>query len=99
MSSAPAKSVAYGASRYGYKVTAYDAENRPVQEYEAGNSRFDSGAYVEPGKGSSLPLQTLRRYARQTAGDIAAALGVPAERIGEDKDAAPDFSEAYRHGR
>lgn len=97
--SAPAKSVAYGASRYGYKVTAYDAENRPVQEYEAGNSRLDSGAYVEPGKGSSLPLQTLRKYARQTAHEIAAELGVRPENVAEDTDEAPDFSEAYRHGR
>ncbi len=43
------------------------------QVYTAGNSRVDSQAQEHPGS-NTVPLVTLKRYCRQTAGDIAEEL-------------------------
>jgi hypothetical protein len=69
--------VGWSATRHGYTVTVYDEESREVHRYDAGNSPDDSGAHVPlDSKRPRVPLQTLRKWARQTAQEIAAEYGV-----------------------
>jgi hypothetical protein len=68
--------VCYSVSRAGYDVRVYDPDMNEVETYEAGNSRWDSQAYVEPRTPDALDLRTLKRFARQTAEEMADAWGI-----------------------
>lgn len=78
--------VGYTIHDSGYDVRVYDDESNIVHEYNAGNSRFDSAAYVPRGDAARLPVSTLRKYAKQTAQEIAAEYGVNLAMIQEEEN-------------
>lgn len=79
-------SIGYRVDRMGYDVTVYDPDGREVETYSAGNSPLDSQIYIPlDRKEKRLPVQTLRRYARQTAEEMAAEYGVNLPMIHEEE--------------
>lgn len=64
--------IGYRVHDSGYDVTVYDSESREVETYSAGNHARDSQVYVERGHPERLSIATLRKFARQTAQDMAA---------------------------
>lgn len=93
--------VQYHLTGTGYRVTAYDAESQPVEEYEAGNHPGDSQAVARPGE-PRVRAQTLKKWARQTALDMAKEHGVDPSKVSYDHDgetAARDMLEEIKRGR
>lgn len=88
--------VQYFATRYGYQVTAYDADSQPVDEYRAGNHPGDSQATVTPksrytaGETRPVPLARLRKWAKDEALDTAKRLGLTPDRVSYDGDGEAD---------
>lgn len=68
----PAAWIGYSVNEYGYGVVVYDADSDEIDRYDAGNHARDSQGYVERGHPERLPKHTLRRFAKQTALEIAA---------------------------
>lgn len=78
--------VGFAVHEMGYDVRVYDPESNVVEEYNAGNHDGDSQAYVPRGDPSRLPKQTLRRFARQTAQEMAAEHGINLAMVQEEED-------------
>lgn len=78
--------VGYTVHAYGYDVRVYDPDSHVVEEYNAGNNRLDSQGYVEPGNPDRLPKGTLRRFARQTAQEMASEYGINLPMVVEEED-------------
>jgi hypothetical protein len=68
--------IGYQVHDHGYDVIVYDSESQEVERYGAGNHARDSQVYVEKGDPERLPKQTLRKFARQTAEEMAAEFGI-----------------------
>jgi hypothetical protein len=86
-SAAPkAVNVGYTVTDYGYDVNVYSEAGLPIETYNAGNSRWDSQAYVEKGDPARLTKNTLRRFAKQTAGEMAEAHGLTADTVFEEEN-------------
>jgi len=79
------QNVIYAATRYGYAVQVLDG-SEVSSEYLAGNHQHDSQATTEPRSPNAVRLRQLRRWAKQTAGEIAKAQGIPAKRVEYDPD-------------
>lgn len=77
--------IGFSVHDHGYDVRVYDSESRIVHEYNAGNHARDSGGVVEKGDRDRLPKQTLRRFARQTAQEMAAEYGVNIAMVQEEE--------------
>ena len=78
--------IGWQANRHGYSVTVYDPESCEVFRYDAGNSPFDSGAFVPLDSPSPrVRLQTLRKWARQTSQEIAAEWGIALAMIHQEE--------------
>ena len=86
------QNVIYAATRYGYAVQVLDGVE-VFYEYSAGNHRLDSQATTEPRSPNAVRLPQLRRWARQTAGEIAKAQGIPANRVEYDPDLESTLTE------
>lgn len=86
MSERKAETVGYTVTDYGYNVNVYDADGQPVEQYSAGNHAGDSQVYVERGDPSRLPKHTLRRFAKQTAGEMAESHGLTADSVYEEEE-------------
>ena len=69
------QNVIYAASAYGYCVQVIEG-SEVAYEYTAGNHQGESQTYVDPGSPNAVPLRQLRRWARQTAGEIAEDRGI-----------------------
>lgn len=68
--------VGYQVDRTGYTVRVYDADSNEVAEYSAGNHPGDSQVYLPADSKGRVPLPTLRKFARQTAEDMAGEYGI-----------------------
>lgn len=69
--------IGWSADRSGYTVIIYDSESREVERYDAGNHPGDSQGYLAlDSKESRVPLGTLRKFAKQTAGEFAKQYGI-----------------------
>jgi hypothetical protein len=79
------QTVIYAATRFGYTVQVIDG-GQVVYEYSAGNCQKESQTIVDPGSPGAVRLSQLKRWARQTAREIANERGIPAERIAYDPD-------------
>jgi hypothetical protein len=77
------RTVSYAATRYGYYVQIMEG-NRPIFEYTAGNSQHDSQAFIAPGSPGAVSRSQLRRWAKQTAEEMAEEL--LANRVEYDPD-------------
>ena len=78
-------SVIYAVTKLGYGVQVVDRGGIAF-EYTAGNHRMESQTVVDPRSPNAVKLSQLRRWAKQTAGEIALARGIPASRIEYDPD-------------
>jgi hypothetical protein len=78
--------IGFRVDRNGYDVTVYDPDSNEVETYSAGNSPWDSQAYIPlDAKEQRVPVPTLRRYARITAQDFAAEYGINLPMIHEEE--------------
>lgn len=68
--------IGWSADRTGYSVTIYDSESREVSRYDAGNHPNDSQVYLPADSRERLPLRTIRKFAKQTAEDMAGENGI-----------------------
>lgn len=73
--------VFWSASSDGYEVIVLSGCN-VLDQYAAGNNPNDS--YQDAGEGPAVPARTLRKWARQTALEMARDYGVPKYRVFED---------------
>jgi hypothetical protein len=79
------QTVIYAATKYGYSVQVVDG-NGIAYEYTAGNHQLESQTVTAPRSRNSVKLLQLRRWAKQTAQEIAEKRGVPASRVEYDAD-------------
>ena len=86
------QNVIYAATRYGYAVQVLDGSRFPTSIRRATTSR-DSQATTVPGSPNAVRLRQLRRWARQTAGEIAKAQGIPVKRVEYDPDLESTLTE------
>ena len=70
MANQKATHVLYAADQDGYTVRVMSASGT-VDEYNGGNSHFDSMAWVNPSDRIAVPVEALKKYARQTAIEMA----------------------------
>jgi len=84
------QAVHYAATRLGYCVQVVD-NGQIVDEFSTGNSRHDSQVVVDAGSPGAVSLRQLRRWAKQTAGEIAEERGI--ERVQYDPDLEADLNE------
>ena len=78
-------SVIYAATRHGYSVQAID-DGEVVYEYVAGNCQKESTAIIDSSSTHAVKLSQLRRWAKQTADQIAEERGIPTNQIEYDPD-------------
>ena len=60
--------------QYGYTIWHYDEKGQLVQDYQAGNCRYDSGQTLPPGP-DTVDLATMEEYCEQTGKEICAEHG------------------------
>lgn len=89
--------VSYSVHAVGYEVCISD-DGDCVDQYSAGNSRFCSHTYVHPDDDQALSAETLARFARQTAGEMAQSRGIPAESIEDHTDESAQWDIAHLLG-
>ena len=89
------QTVIYAATKYGYAVQVVDG-NGIDYEYTAGNHQWESQAVTAPRSHNAVKLSQLRRWARQTEGEIAEKRGVPANRVEYDADLEATLKEWER---
>ena len=78
-------SVIYAATRCGYCVQVIDG-NEIVYEYTAGNHERESQSFVDPRSPNAVNLRQLKRWAKQTADQIANEWRIPLNRVEYDPD-------------
>ena len=86
------KSVIYAATGYGYCVQVIDG-GEVVYEYTAGNHQKESQTFVDPCSPNAVKPSQLKRWAKQTAGEVANERGIPADRIAFDPDLEAQLKE------
>ena len=77
------QTVTYAATRYGYSVQVVDG-GEIVHEYTAGNHQFESQVVTSPRSRNAVKLSQLRRWAKQTACEVATERGIPSNRVEYD---------------
>jgi hypothetical protein len=77
------RTVSYAATKYGYCVRVKIGSS-PIFEYTTGNSQHDSQAFIAPGSPGAVSRSQLRRWAKQTAEEMAEEL--LANRVEYDSD-------------
>lgn len=85
------QNVIYAATVFGYCVQVID-KGQIVHEYAAGNCWNESQAVNDPKSPGAARLSQIKRWAKQTAREIAKERGIPANRIEYD----PDLETAIR---
>ena len=79
------QSVIYAAIGCGYCVQVIDG-GEVVYEYTAGNHQRESQTFVDPSSPNAVKLRQLKRWAKQTADQIAEERGIPANEVEYDPD-------------
>jgi hypothetical protein len=86
------QTVIYAATKFGYCVQVIDS-GKIVHEYAAGNCWNESQTVIDPKSPGAAMLSQIRRWARQTARDIAKERGIPANWIEYDPDLEASLKE------
>ena len=86
------RSVIYAATDCGYCVQVIDG-GEIVHEYTAGNHQRESQTFVDRRSPQAVRLSQLKRWAKQTAREIAKERGIPADRITFDPDLEAQLKE------
>lgn len=84
--------VIYAASRYGYCVQVIEG-GEVVYECNEGNHPRESHTVINSCSPYAITLGQLRRWARQTANQIAEERGIPSERVEHDADLEAQLKE------
>lgn len=79
------QNVIYAATGYGYCVQVVDG-GEIIHEYTAGNHQQESQTLVDPRSPQAVRLSQLKRWAKQTANEIAKERRIPAKMIEYDPD-------------
>ena len=79
------RNVIFAATKFGYCVQVID-QGQIVHEYTAGNCWNESQAIIDPKSPGAAKLSQIKRWAKQTAGDIAKERGIGPNRIEYDSD-------------
>ena len=79
------RNVIYAATRCGYCVQVIDG-GEVIYEYAAGNHQKESLAVVDPRSSNAVNLRRLKRWAKQTADQIAEERRIPANQVEYDPD-------------
>jgi hypothetical protein len=77
------KTISYAATDQGYCVQVIDG-GQILYEYTAGNHQKESQTFVDPSSPNAVTLRQLKRWAKQTAGEIATEHEILAHQIGYD---------------
>jgi hypothetical protein len=77
--------IVYNVHDYGYDVNVLNADEQPIETYSAGNHALESQGRVEKGDPHRVPKHTLRRFAKQTAGEFASERGLQPDAISEEE--------------
>ena len=80
------QTISYAATRYGYCVQVIDG-GEVVYDYTAGNHRGESQTFVDPRSPNAVTLRQLKRWAKQTAGEIAKERGITTVEFDPDLEA------------
>ena len=80
------QTVIYAATRYGYCVQVIDGGDI-VYEYTAGNCQQESQTVIAPRSRNAVRLSQLKRWAKQTAGEIAKERGITRVEFDADLEA------------
>lgn len=86
------RAVIYAATRSGYCVQVIDG-GEVVYEYTAGNHQRESQTAVNPCSPNAVRLSQLKRWAKQTAGEVANEREIPAKRVAFDADLEAQLKE------
>jgi hypothetical protein len=86
------RSVIYAATGCGYCVQVIDG-GEVVYEYTAGNHQKESQAVIDPSSPRAVKHGQLKRWARQTACEIANERGIPATLIEYGADLEAQFKD------
>ena len=89
------RTVSYAATRFGYVVQVID-NGEVISEYTAGNSQQDSQAFIAPGSPGAVSRSQLRRWAKQTAEEMAEELLANRVEYDPDLEAQLEPCEAVR---
>ncbi len=84
--------VSYGASIYGYEVQVIDG-NTIIETYSGGNIPECGTTRLNPHLDATQPQETLLRYAKEHAFELAEEQGVPKNRVGHNTDIDEDLIE------
>ena len=79
------QTISYAATSYGYCVQLID-NGEVVSEYAAGNCLTESQAVIAPGSPGAVSRSQLRRWARQTAEEVADEWRLRHEHVRYDPD-------------
>ena len=79
------KTISYAATRHGYSVQVIDG-GKIVYEYTAGNCPTESQTVLAPGSPVAVSRSQLRRWAKETADQIANEWRIPLNRVEYDPD-------------
>ncbi len=80
------QSVSYAATRYGYRVQVIHDGGAVVHEYSAGNCCHESQTVVEPRSPNAISLRQLKRWAKQTASEIAKERAISMAQVQHDPE-------------
>lgn len=79
------QNVIYAATSFGYCVQVIK-NGEVIYEYTAGNHRCESQTIVDPKSPQAVKLPQIKRWAKQTAREIANERGIAPGRIEYDPD-------------
>ena len=83
----------YDSLGYSVRYGGIDDHGFPVGQYDAGNHPYDSKVVVEAYTGIRVTVKTLRKWARQTAEEIAKERGL-GEKVYRDRFRVEEMGDA-----
>ena len=86
--------IIYAATQFGYSVQTING-GEVVYEYTAGNCQMESQTFVDPRSPNAVKLAQLKRWAKQTANEIAKERRIPAKMIEYDADLEAALQEIF----
>ena len=86
------QNVIYAATVLGYCIQVIDS-GKIIHEYAAGNCWNESQTVIAPKSPGAAKLSQIKRWAVQTAKEIAKERGIPSKRIEYDPDLEASLNE------
>jgi hypothetical protein len=80
--------IAWAADEDGYTVRLLEG-TETLEEYNAGNNPLESSSWVNPATNQAESVETLRKFAEQTAIEMAIEAGLTESDVSENTDLLP----------